>query len=121
MTAQLRAAARRVLEEGKAQVVIGWGENGLPVFARKPEETDKLAWNHRCSANLTVYLKRKEIRALGKPALVLKGCDERSLVVLQQGSQVDRTGLYVIGVACDGLGVSDGEQGSGVGDRGACS
>jgi len=104
MIAQLRSAARRVLEEGKAQVVIGWGENGLPVFVRTPDETGKLAWNHRCFANLTVYLKRKEVRALGKPALVLKGCDERSLVVLQQESQVDRSALYVIGVACDGLG-----------------
>jgi len=97
MTARLREAARRLLAEGKVQVVIGWGEHGKPVFVRSPGDAKKLAWNHRCFANLTVYLKRKEVRALGKLALVVKGCDERALVVLEQESQVERSEVHVIG------------------------
>ncbi len=66
--------------------------------------SDQLVWNERCYANLTVYLKRPEIRALGRPAIVVKGCDQRSLVVLEKESQLDRSQVYVIGMACDGLG-----------------
>jgi formate dehydrogenase subunit beta len=36
--------------------------------------------------------------------VVVKGCDERSLVVLEREAQVERAALYVIGVACDGVG-----------------
>ena len=44
------------------------------------------------------------MRALGAAAVVVKGCDERALVVLQQESQFRREDLQVIGVACEGLG-----------------
>jgi ferredoxin len=76
----------------------------FPVFIRRPEDVDQLVWNDRCHANLTVYLKRPEIRALGRPAIVVKGCDQRALVVLEKESQLDRSQVYVIGMACDGMG-----------------
>jgi coenzyme F420-reducing hydrogenase delta subunit/ferredoxin len=100
---ELRAAARRLLEEGKVKVVIGYGARG-PVFLTKPEETERLEWNANCLANLTVYLKRPEVRELGAAAVVVKGCDERALVVLEKESQLRREELQVIGVACEGLG-----------------
>jgi ferredoxin len=99
----LRNACRRLLEEGKAKVVIGYGKRS-PVFVTRPEDVEQLVWNDRCLANLTVYLKRKEIRALGRPAIVVKGCDERALVVLEKESQIDRKEMHVIGMACPGLG-----------------
>jgi len=109
MIDQLRQTCRRLLDEGKVNVIIGYGQDSAdgpayPIFVTKPEEVDKLVWNERCYANLTTYLTRKDIKALGKPAIIVKGCDERALVVLQQESQIDREALYVIGVACDGLG-----------------
>ena len=61
-------------------------------------------WNDRCSANLTTYLTRKEIKSLGKPAIVVKGCDARTLVVLEQESQIVRSEIVAIGVACGGVG-----------------
>ena len=76
----------------------------FPVFIQRPEDVDQLVWNDRCHANLTVYLKRPEIRALGRPAIVVKGCDQRALVVLEKESQLDRSQVYVIGMACDGMG-----------------
>jgi coenzyme F420-reducing hydrogenase delta subunit/ferredoxin len=99
----LREACRRLLAEGKVKVVIGYGKRG-PVFVTRPEDVEQLVWNEHCLANLTVYLKRKEIRALGRPAIVVKGCDERALVVLEKESQIDRKGMHVIGMACQGMG-----------------
>jgi len=100
---ELRDVARRLLAAGEVKVVIGYGARG-PVFITKPEDADQLVWNEGCHANLTTYLKRKEVRALGKPAIVVKGCDERALVVLEKESQIRREDLRVIGVACDGMG-----------------
>jgi coenzyme F420-reducing hydrogenase delta subunit len=100
---ELREACRRLLEEGKVKVVMGYGKRG-PVFVTRPEDVEQLVWNDRCLANLTVYLKRKEIRALGRPAIVVKGCDERALVVLEKESQIDRKEMHVLGMACKGMG-----------------
>jgi formate dehydrogenase (coenzyme F420) beta subunit len=100
---QLRETAARLLSDGTVKVVIGYGERG-PAFITKPEDAARLVWNETCFANLTTYLKRKEVRALGKPAIVLKGCDERALVVLEKESQVERAEIHTIGMACPGMG-----------------
>ncbi len=100
---QLRETAARLLTEGAVKVVIGYGTRG-PIFVTKPEDAAHLVWNETCFANLTTYLKRKEVAALGKPAIVVKGCDERALVVLEKESQVDRAEVYTIGMACSGMG-----------------
>jgi formate dehydrogenase subunit beta len=104
MTERLRENCRRLLEEGKVQVVIGYGGGGRPVFITRAEDADKLEWNDRCFANLAAYLTRKEVKALGQAAIVVKGCDERALVVLEKEWQIDRGALYVIGMACNGVG-----------------
>jgi ferredoxin len=109
MTQRLRETARRLLQEGKVQVVIGYGPSkpgaaAPPVLITRPEDADKLEWNGRCFANLAVYLTRKEVKALGKAAVVVKGCDEKALVVLEKESQIDRAALSVIGMVCEGVG-----------------
>jgi ferredoxin len=103
MQAELRETAARLLTEGAVKVVIGYGARG-PIFVTRPEDAASLVWNETCAANLTTYLKRKEVRALGKPAVVVKGCDERALVALEKESQVERAGIYAIGMACQGMG-----------------
>ncbi len=109
MLDQLRETCRSLLQDGTVKVVIGYGESqpgkpARPLFVTRPEEANQLVWNPQCLSNLTVYLKQKEIRALGKPALVVKGCDERALVVLEQEAQIERKEIYVIGMACSGMG-----------------
>lgn len=109
MIDQLREACRKLLEEGAVQVVIGYGQDKPsmmphPVFITKPEDTARLVWNDLCFSNLAAYVTRKDIKTLGKPAVIVKGCDERALVVLEQESQITRYGIYVIGIACDGVG-----------------
>jgi hypothetical protein len=109
MTKQLHKVCRELLESGKVQVIIGYGQKDRgqpphPVFITSPEEVEGLVWNDQCVANLTTYLTRKEIRALGKPAIIVKGCDARAIVVLQRESQIDRSAMVVIGMACNGVG-----------------
>ncbi len=99
---ELRAEARKLLAEGTVKVVIGYGEHG-PLLVTRPEDADRLVWNTGCTANLAMYLKRKEVKALGRPAIVVKACDERSLVVLEKESQFERKDLHVIGMACEGM------------------
>lgn len=100
---ELREHCRKLLADETVKVVIGYGERG-PVIVTRPEDADRLVWNNRCVHNLTAYLKHKEVRALGKPAIVVKPCDEKSLLVLEKESQLERDGVYVIGLACEGVG-----------------
>lgn len=106
---QMRQACRRLLEEGKVSVIIGYGQGkpgtpAFPLFVSRPEDIEKLVWNDQCFSNLAAFVTRKDIKALGPAAIIVKGCDEKALVVLEQESQVDRNALYVIGVACEGVG-----------------
>lgn len=109
MLDELRQTCRRLLEEGKVQAVIGYGRSSpksrvAPVFIMKPEDADRLVWDDQCFANLTKYLLRPEVLALGKLAVCVKGCDERALLVLEKESQIDRSQITVIGLACNGVG-----------------
>jgi len=100
---ELREYCQKLLAEGTVKVVIGYGERG-PVVVTHADDAGRLVWNNRCVSNLTTYLKRKEIKALGKPAVVVKPCDEKSLVVLERESQIERKEIHVIGMACEGVG-----------------
>lgn len=109
MVEQLHKVCRELLASGRVQVIIGYGQDHpqqtpYPLFVTDVEEVGRLIWNDQCASNLTTYLKRKEIRALGKPAMIVKGCDAKALVLLQQESQIDRSQMVVIGMACDGVG-----------------
>jgi hypothetical protein len=100
---ELRDISSKLLREGTVKIVIGYGAHG-PVVVTRPEEADRLVWNNHCFSNLTTYLKRKEVKALGKAAVVVKPCDAKSLVVLEAESQLERKNVYVIGMACEGVG-----------------
>ena len=69
---QLRDTCRKLLEEGTVKVVIGYGGSTqpYPVFITDPAQVDELVWNDHCFQNLTHYLTRKEVKKLGKPAIV---------------------------------------------------
>lgn len=105
MQDQLRQTCRQLLAEGTVQVVIGYGQDApgepaYPVFVTRPDDVDQLVWNADCQPNLVKHLLRPDIRALGKPAIVVKGCDERALIVLEKEAQIDRGQVVVIGMAC---------------------
>ena len=107
-TRELRALGRKLLVEGDVAVIIGyrdglWEHTTRPHFATSPEATRHLVWNRHCVNNLTVYLTRPEIRALGRPAVVVKGCDALAIDVLTREHQLVRDDVVVIGVVCNGV------------------
>lgn len=106
MLDELRSLCAGLLRDGTVQVVIGYGldpdgESVYPVFITDPDGVACLTWNSACQQNLVTYLMRPDIRALGRPAVVVKACDERALVVLQRENQLREGDVYVIGVTCD--------------------
>jgi len=110
MEDSIRKKAKELLESGAVKVVIGYGWNRAktrttPIFITKPEETDRLVWNPLCVNNLSIYLTRKfkDIQAMGKPAIVAKGCDIRNIVVLITEAQVKREDVVIIGMTCEGV------------------
>jgi len=55
--------------------------------------------------NLAAYLnpRRNHIRLLGKPAVVVKGCDLRAVAGLLRESQLKREDVVLIGMRCGGV------------------
>ncbi len=106
----LRKKAKELLEQGIVKVIIGFGWNRnktrtTPVFIRRPEDAERLVFNPLCVNNLSVYLTRKfkNIQALGRPAIVAKGCDIKNIVVLIAEAQLKREDVFIIGMACNGV------------------
>jgi formate dehydrogenase (coenzyme F420) beta subunit len=102
----LRTTCRQLLDDGTVQVVIGYGRTpgdraARPVFITRGEDADQLTWGPDCRHNLTTYLTRSEVKQLGRPAVVVKACDELAVTVLRRESQLEREGICVIGVVCD--------------------
>ncbi len=106
----LRQKAKELLEKGEVKVVIGYGWNKqkthtTPVFITKPGDAGKLVFNPLCVNNLSLYLTKKfsDIKALGKPAIVAKGCDIKTIAVLISESQIKREDIVIIGMTCNGV------------------
>jgi len=113
---EIRKTAAGLLAEGKADVVIGFGAGSLPMratpcFITEPEAAQQLVWNSYCLNNLAVYLpgyfvpapSLKEKKPAPKVAIVVKGCDGRSVVGLIKERQILRENLIIIAVPCEGM------------------
>ena len=121
----LQKAATELLAKKAVDLVIGYGRSTggdvVPLFVSRPEDAKALEWNHHCTYNMVRYLTDPEVvgspgtgkgagtssgdDASGKArvAIVVKGCDLKSLVVLLSENQVRRDLLTVIGMPCTGV------------------
>ena len=103
-TKKIQEIAKRLLSEGKVDVVIGYRQGTIPmmnepILVRDPAQADQLYWDSFCGVNLANYLpKRKE-----RMAIVAKGCDSRNIVVHLQEGQIKREQLEIIGAPCRGM------------------
>ncbi len=106
-TEALQQRARQLLADGTVNVVIGYTEiadgQTAPIFAQREAECDRLVFNDRCFVNLTTYLTKPEVRALGPAAIVSKGCDNHAINMLVRERRVERGDVHVIGVECPGM------------------
>jgi ferredoxin len=113
---EIRKTAADLLAEGKADVVIGFAAGSLPMsaapcFITEPEAAQQLVWNSYCLSNLAVYLpgyfvpapSLKEEKPAPKVAIVVKGCDGRSVVGLIKERQIPRENLIIIAAPCEGM------------------
>lgn len=105
---ELQDLARRLLSEKTVSVVIGWeqGPRGpRPAFITNPEEAERLVFDSGCVHNLAVYLnpRRTHVARLGRPAVVVKGCDARAVAGLVRETQLKREDVVLIGVRCGGV------------------
>jgi ferredoxin len=106
-TETIRKKARALLEEKQVDVVLGYTSttrgDAVPLFVTRPEDCDRLVFNEFCYVNLTNYLLKAEVKALGRPAIVSKGCDNRAINILIQEGRINRRDVYIIGVECAGM------------------
>jgi ferredoxin len=105
---ELQDLAQKLLAEGTVQVVIGWeeGRRGTrPVTITRAEDADRLVLDTRCVHNLATYLnpRRSQVSDLGKPAIVVKGCDTKAVAGLLREAQLVRDDVVLIGVRCGGV------------------
>lgn len=96
---------RALLNEGKADRVLGW-EQGELFSDRIPacftaDQLERLKYDSFCGANLSKYLVA-ESRKDGATLVLLKPCDSYSLNQLCTEHRVDRSRVYVLGVGCQG-------------------
>ncbi len=105
-TVELRRIARQLLADGTVEVVIGYGPGtadplaATPLFVRDADQADRLVFDATCEVNLVNYLHQFRDTPV---ALVVKGCDERSVVGLLQEKQVSRERIVLIGAPCRGV------------------
>lgn len=99
---KIREKAKDLLAKKTVDLVIGFGEGTLPLratplFARTPEEANRLIWNSFCENNLATYLHKFSRFKVG---LVVKGCDARSVVALSFEKRFKPEQVFLIGVPC---------------------
>ncbi|MCX8036822.1 MAG: Coenzyme F420 hydrogenase/dehydrogenase, beta subunit C-terminal domain [Candidatus Sumerlaeia bacterium] len=101
---QIRETARRLLEEGRVELVLGFEPGPLPLrntpcFVRSAGEADRLIWDRACGSNLAVFLNGPARRI----AVMAKGCDSRAIVNLLKERRFARENIVIVGVPCAGM------------------
>lgn len=103
-TEKMRDIARRLLETGAVDMVIGFRKGSLPMmnepcFVTRADDAHCLVWDGHCGINLANYLTdRKE-----KIAVFAKGCDARNMVTHVIENKIKREQLHIVGVPCTGM------------------
>ncbi|MBN2403437.1 MAG: 4Fe-4S dicluster domain-containing protein [Spirochaetes bacterium] len=101
-TEKLKEIILKVLPD--VDTVIGWQEGFdkihiTPFFMKSPEDAEKAVWNSLCVQNLAAYLPSLK----KKTAVIVKGCDSRTIVQYMQEGLIDRSNVVIIGIPCTGV------------------
>jgi ferredoxin len=101
---KIRETARRLFEEGKVDVFIGYKKGSVPmmnqpVLISNADQVDLLYWDSNCGLNLCNYLTKRTDRI----GIVANGCNSRSIVTHITENQISRDQLYIVGIPCKGM------------------
>lgn len=101
---KIKEIAKRLLDEDKVDVVIGFRKGTLPYMSepaivRKSADVDGLIWDGTCRMNVCNYLTGRKDRI----AVVAKGCDSRNIITHMVENKISREQLTIIGVGCTGM------------------
>jgi ferredoxin len=99
---KLKEAVREVLPSVDAVIAYRAGGDPLhaePCFIKDAGRIEELILNPLCEHNLASYLAAEKRRV----AVVVKGCDSRSVIQLLQEGLVKRENIVIIGVPCRGV------------------
>ncbi len=103
---KMNEIASGLLGAGEAQCIIGYtagtGENVRPAFAVNAQEVASLLFDGRCTQNLAMYLYKREVKALGKPAIVTNTGTLRGIVRLAAEKQVAEDAVIAIAMQENG-------------------
>lgn len=95
----LRQRAKTLLEQGEIRTVLGYtkgtGHLRRPLFARQPAQADDLVLDEACTQNLAVYVTKREVKRLGKLAIVSLPATQCALLQLMAERQL-RDGEVVV-------------------------
>ncbi len=103
-TEKIRQIAKRLFEEKRIDIFIGYEKGTNPFFPRPtlisdPQEVEKLIWNSNCGLNLCTYLTGRKERI----GIVATGCVSRSIVNHIIENQIKREKIYIVGIPCKGI------------------
>ncbi|MBF0314454.1 MAG: 4Fe-4S dicluster domain-containing protein [Oligoflexia bacterium] len=106
---EVREEARKLLEEKRVGMVIGYGKGkgkkNYPIFITDPQKVEELHFESDCFYNLAVYLRKPEVCSHGKLAIVVKGCDARSVRGLFSENQLKSEEVVMLELKCDAKGI----------------
>jgi len=103
-TQKIREIARRLLEEKKVDVFIGYRKGSVPmmnepVLIKDPADVEILQWDSHCGLNLCNYLTKRTDRV----GIVANGCNSRNIVTHIVENQIKREQLFIVGIPCTGM------------------
>ena len=89
----------------KLDMIIGWEQgydalHATPLFMRSVEDVERLQIGPLALHNTATYLTGLKNKKVG---LVVKGCDSRAVIQLQQEGLINRENVVVFGFPCDGV------------------
>ncbi len=112
----IRKKAKEVVSRDDVKHLIGWrkgtfGYRVAPHWVEDPGDVEELVFSPLCNSNLTTYLTLAERLPLPKgeepdrrkQALLVKGCDSRSVIQLLIERGVERDQVVLLGLPCQGV------------------
>jgi ferredoxin len=98
----LQAKAKELLDAGTVKVVIGYGKGTAdarrPIFVTTPERAAELVADAACTQNLATYLTKREVRAMGRMAIVATPATLRSILQLAAEKQLREEQVLALAV-----------------------